>query len=154
MKPVTITQNGKVIAEHTTDSPLSHYGQSVWVVQEPEPSPGAATWLSGAVEMQIDIICVRDGWLVCKQHDGLLCGIIWSDGDYYANLLVDKNDVPARKWKNSGLHVLGAVLAFGGLGSILPLDPGIPPVVCTGRALEEPEAPADLSTRQADISGQ
>ena len=126
MDSIKITQNGKILAEHSVDSPLSRYGLPVWTILEPEPSPGAALWIKGAAKQWIVIIGVRDGWLVVKQQDGLLCGIIWSDGTYYANLIVNVDGRPVRGLVDvEGLHV-GGTIALGGLGSILPIDKNIP----------------------------
>jgi len=155
---IKIVQNGKILAEHTTDSPLSHYGQAVWTILEPEPIPVAAMWIQGVVKQWIEILQVKDGWLVVKQADGLLCAIIWSDGTYYANLIVDADDKPVRELQD-GLHVRGTV-PLGGLGSILPIDENIPidepgqgdPVM---RTLDKPHFELEMNrARSMIVAGQ
>ncbi len=96
---ITIEQNGEVIAHHTTESGLSHYGQPVWVVENDDPQPGPAVWRGGEMEINMDILEIRGGWLVCRQPDGLLCGVIWSDGAYYSDVLVDESGDPVRELK-------------------------------------------------------
>ena len=44
MEPITITQGDQILAHHTTGTPMSHYGQPVWVVEESDPDPGRAEW--------------------------------------------------------------------------------------------------------------
>ena len=89
MEPITIERNGEVLAHHTTESCLSHYGQAVWIVEDEDPGPGPATWKQGENEQALDVIEVKGGWLIVRQADGYLSGIIWSDGNYYANILED-----------------------------------------------------------------
>lgn len=98
MENIVITKDNKIIAHHTTDSPMSSYGQPVWVVENKDPGPGVATWKQGDNQVTLNILGVIGGFLVASQPDGLLCGIIWSDGNYYANLIVVRDcDLPARK---------------------------------------------------------
>lgn len=98
MEPITITKDGTIIAHHTTESCLSHYGQPVWVVEDEDPGEGKAIWSQGENEQPLQIIGVLGGWLIAAQSNGLLLGIIWSDGSYYANLIVRRDsDLPARK---------------------------------------------------------
>lgn len=87
MNPITITKEGQIIAHHTTDSSMSHYGQPVWTVEDSDPGEGRVIWSQGDNQVEMDVLGVVGGWLVAKQPDGLWIGIIWSDGDYYANVI-------------------------------------------------------------------
>lgn len=87
---IQILQNGEVLAHHTTETPLSHYGQAVWVVEVENPGTGRAIWTHGELEFDIQIKGVVGGWLVAQQPDDLLTGIIWTDGSYYANIIEDR----------------------------------------------------------------
>ena len=124
MERIRIERNGQVLAHHTTATPLCHYGQAVWVVENKSPKPGPATWKQGAKEQRLDVLGVKDGWLLCRQRGGLLCGIIWSDGGYYADLLVDtKTQKPCKTLrKRGGQEIRGTIKLDPGpddLGSIL-----------------------------------
>lgn len=90
MEPITITKDEVIIAHHTTDSPMSRYGQLVWVVENDDLDPGDALWQQGDNKVELKVLGVLGGWLVAAQPDGLLIGIIWSDGCYYANLVEDR----------------------------------------------------------------
>lgn len=90
MEPITIIQNEKIIAHHTTDSSMSSYGQAVWIIEVEDPEPGHALWRQGDQEVEIIIQGVVGGWLITTQPDGFLTGIIWSDGNYYADLVEDR----------------------------------------------------------------
>lgn len=90
MQPITISRGEEILAHHTTDSPMSHYGQPVWQIEEPEPAPGPAQWTQGEQAQPLTILGVIGGWLVTRQGDGLLCGILWSDGSYCANLIEER----------------------------------------------------------------
>jgi hypothetical protein len=110
MEPITIKQHGETIARHSTESALSHYGEPVWVIENTEPEQGPAIWQQAENKQVIDILEVRGGWLICKQPDGLLCGIIWSDGSYYAALLEDQDGRPVTELiAGGGVHVRGTV---------------------------------------------
>lgn len=91
MNPIIITQGEEVIAHHTTESVLSHYGQMAWSVEKEHPKPGPAIWTQGESSIRLQVMGVVGGWLVVRQADDLLCGIIWSDGTYVANLIVDRD---------------------------------------------------------------
>lgn len=108
MQPITITQGNTVLAHHTTAHPRSSYGQSIWSIEVPAPATGPATWRQGGESHELVIIGPHDGWLVCRQADGRLCGIIWSDGSYYANLLVTKAGRPVKTYR-PGLQVRGSI---------------------------------------------
>lgn len=108
MEPNKIEMEKEIIAHHTTQTYLSHYGQSVWVVENENPEPGPVVWRQGEMTIPLDILETRGGWLICKQPDGLLCGIIWTDGSYYADLLVDAEDQPTMEMK-PGLHVRNTI---------------------------------------------
>jgi hypothetical protein len=126
MDPITISRGGKILAQHTTASPLSHYGQAVWVIEDSEPDPGPAVWQQGQNRIRMTIIEVRGGLLVCRQPGGLLCGIIWSDGGYYANLIETIDGRPCKSlYKRGGQRVRGTVQVNPGdpndLGVVLVL---------------------------------
>jgi hypothetical protein len=94
---ITITQKGKILAHHTTNTPLSHYGQLVWIIENENPEPGQATFeeAESGTQFEMDILGVIGGWLVVRQRaqkdiPPLLAGIIWSDGSYYGNLIVTR----------------------------------------------------------------
>jgi len=86
---ITIERKGEILAHHTTETPLSHDGQPVWVVKEKNPEPGPVIWRQGGNVQILDILGVKGGWLITKQRGGYLSGIIWSSGQYYSNLLED-----------------------------------------------------------------
>lgn len=110
MEPITISRNGKILAHHTTASPMSHYGQAVWVVEVEDPEPGPAVWQQGEKKLRLNILAVRGGWLIAKQPDGLLCGIIWSDGSYYGNLIETRDGRPCKRlYKRGGQRVRGTI---------------------------------------------
>jgi len=85
---IIIEKDGTILAQHTNESYLSHYDQPVWVIEEEEPDPGRVVWRQGKKEQYLDFLGVVDGWFIAAQSDGNLVGIIWSDGSYYANLIV------------------------------------------------------------------
>jgi hypothetical protein len=127
---IEILKKGEVIARHTTESHLSHYGQPVWIVENENPGRGKAIWTDGKQELEIKIIGVVGGWLVIQQHDGLYAGIIWSDGNYFADLIVTRkgqfpvnqeSKVTLKKLENGQYMVRNTVTAFedAPLGSIL-----------------------------------
>ena len=110
MEPITISRNGEILAHHTTESSMSHYGQAVWVVEDDDPEPGQVIWQQGENKIRMTIIEVRGGWLVCRQPGGLLCGIIWSDGSYYANLIETRDGRPCKSlYKHGGQQVRGTL---------------------------------------------
>lgn len=108
MNLITIEKESTILAHHTTESYLSHYGQPVWVVEEKNPEPGPVVWRQDETSITLDILEVRGGWLICRQPNGLLCGVIWSDGEYFANIIVDTNNQPVKKF-SPGCHVLNTV---------------------------------------------
>jgi hypothetical protein len=91
MEPITITRGDEILAHHTIESCLSHYGQPMWVVEDEDPEPGPALWQQGTNQLPLEILGVHGGWLICRQPDDFLCGVIWSDGGYYAALIEDQN---------------------------------------------------------------
>lgn len=109
IEPITITKDDEIIAHHTTESVLSHYGQPVWVIEDEDPEPGPAIWKQGDNEVSIEIIEVRAGWLIIRQPDDLLSGIIWSDGNYFANILEDETGIPCKKLRNHGQRIRGTI---------------------------------------------
>ena len=56
MERISITRNGEVLAHHTTDSPLSHFGQPVWVVEQEEVDPGKVQWCQGSQELTLNAL--------------------------------------------------------------------------------------------------
>ena len=101
---------GQVLAHHTTESCLSHYGQAVWVVEDPDPEPGPATlYAIDNNPLEIDLLEVKGGWLVVRLPDTYLAGIIWSDGPCFINYLVDGQDRLVREL-GPGVHVQGTIV--------------------------------------------
>jgi hypothetical protein len=106
-EPIRIVNaNGDLLAEQTTSHPLSSYGTLVWSILDPEPAPGRAIWQQGKNVQELDNIGVRDGWLIVRQQTGILAGIIWSDGSYFADILVDRDGNAATEFSD-GLRVRG-----------------------------------------------
>jgi hypothetical protein len=118
MNPIQIIDNeGTIIAAHTIEHPRSSYGTQIWCIYDESPSPGPAVLKSEGISCPIEIIDVIGGWLVCKRSDGLLFGVIWSDGSYFADLLTDESGEPVKEYRD-GLQVRGTV-PLGELGSVL-----------------------------------
>jgi hypothetical protein len=110
MEPITIERDGKILAHHTTQTHLSHYGQPAWVIEDKDPEPGPAIWRQGSDEQQIDVLGVKGGWLIIRQPDGPPAGIIWSDGNYYADLLEDaKTGEACSELAETGQRIRGTV---------------------------------------------
>lgn len=128
---IQITRGEEILAHHTTDHPRSSYGQPVWSIEESEPDSGAALWTESdsGQDVELSIICVLDGWLVCQQKiNDAFIGIIWSDGSYYANTIINRETGDGiESWDcdeaKAGLYMVKDTVAvgdFGGcLGSIL-----------------------------------
>ena len=70
MNAIKITRGAAVLAHHTTQSPLSHYGQAVWVVEDDSPAPGPALWQQGELRVKMNVVAVRGGWLCVRQPGG------------------------------------------------------------------------------------
>jgi hypothetical protein len=129
MQPITISRQDAILGHHTTDSPLSHYGQPVWQVEVPEPAPGPAQWAQDDIIQPVTVLGIIGGWLVARQEDGLLCGILWSDGGYYAEVVEERRTHrPARraslKTLRSGRYCVRGTIALpddatSPLGSVL-----------------------------------
>ena len=117
MELIQIKCENKVIAEHRTDHPNSRYGTPVWTIHNEDPAPGKGKLLHGETGTHLEIIGVTDGWLVVKEESGYLAGIIWSDGSFYADSIIDENGNPAIELSD-GCQVRGT-LPMGELGSIL-----------------------------------
>jgi hypothetical protein len=110
MTPITISRNGEVFAHHTTTNALSHYGQPVWIIEDNDPAPGPVIWQQGETQLKMTVLTVRGGWLCVRQPGGLLAGIIWSDGSYYANLIETRDGRPCKSlYKRGGQRVRGTV---------------------------------------------
>jgi len=91
MEPIRITRDGEILAHHTTESSMSHYGQAVWVVEEEDVEPGALTWAQGGESVTLEALGVLGGWLVVRQPNGTLAGIIWTDGTYHGGNIVSRD---------------------------------------------------------------
>jgi hypothetical protein len=80
------------------------------VVRVEKPAPGLATWEQGGNEQRLEIITVKGGWLVARQSNKYLCGIIWSQGSYYANVIEDaKTGTPCKTLRARGQRVRGTI---------------------------------------------
>src|SRR5574341_1151130 len=125
MDPITTTRGDTILAHHTTESPNSHYGQPIWQIEESDPGPGPAIWRQGDNAQPITIVGVVGGWLVARQRDGLLCGILWSDGNYYANVIEDRRH--GRPAKGAALTSLcSARYQVRGAVAVAPFDEDSP----------------------------
>lgn len=92
MEPIRITNNrGKILAHHTTESQLSRYSQPVWIVEEEECLEDVIIWKQGDNEIKMDCFGVIGGWLVVEQPNGILAGIIWTDGTYYSGNIINRD---------------------------------------------------------------
>ncbi len=91
MEPIWITRDGEILAHHTTESSMSHYGQVVWVVEEEDVEPGEVTWAQGGESITLEAFGVLGGWLVVRQPNRTLAGIIWTDGTYHAGNIVSRD---------------------------------------------------------------
>jgi len=110
MDSITIKQGGEILAHHTTNTCLSHYGEPVWVVETDHPQPGPATWQQGDNVQHLDILSTKAGWLIVRQPDGALVGILWSDGIYYADLLVSTTTgIPCKTLRRNGYMVRNTI---------------------------------------------
>ena len=89
-QPITITQDNKLLAHHTSEHSNSSYGQLVWSIADRNPRIGPIDWEQNDSHQSLYALGVLGGWLVARQTDGLLVGIIWSDGDYFANFIDNK----------------------------------------------------------------
>ena len=119
-EPISITRlgTGDLLAEQTTSHALSHYGSLIWSILDPEPCAGPAIWQQGANRQEVDVLELRDGWLIVRQHSGVLAGIIWSDGSYFADVLIDGNGNAATELQD-GLRVKGAVQIGSDMGAVI-----------------------------------
>jgi len=86
MIPITINDSKGIAAHHTTETALSRYNQPVWVVER-SPESKTLTWRQGHDVQKIKYLGLYAGWLIGNQSNGYTLAIIWSDGDYYADLL-------------------------------------------------------------------
>ena len=120
---ISIEKDGDILAHHTTETCLSHYGQPVWVIENDDPPPGCVIWRQGEREEKLDFLGVVDGWFVAVQSDGKLVGIIWSDGNYYANLIenTETGQVAEKttiKQIEEGCYQVRGTVPIGGIGCI------------------------------------
>jgi len=118
-----ITRNDEVLAHHTTESCMSRYGQEVWVVEDEQPEPGPVMWHHEEKQAELDALGVLDGWLIVRQPDDYLAGIIWSDGCYHADLIVDADGEPVSGISledlAAGGYQVSGTIQVGQLGSIV-----------------------------------
>jgi hypothetical protein len=119
-EPIRITRLGTadLLAEQTTSHALSHYGSLIWSILDPEPCAGPAIWQQGANRQEVDVLELRDGWLIVRQQSGVLAGIVWSDGSYFADVLIDGNGNAATELQD-GLRVKGAVQIGSDMGAVI-----------------------------------
>ncbi|MDD4273402.1 MAG: hypothetical protein PHG14_06710 [Desulfobacter postgatei] len=117
MESIQIKQGNEVIAERRTDDIRSRYGTPVWTILNEDPEPGKGIFLHGETVIPLLILGVRDGWLIVREKSGFLVGIIWSDGSFFAEAIIDENGMQVTKL-SPGCRVQGT-LHTGGLGSIL-----------------------------------
>lgn len=116
---IKIIQNEEIIAHYTTESSMSSYGQPVWMIIK-DPEPGIAEWRQGDHSVEIEILFEKNGWLICKQPDGVLCGIIWTDGSYFADLIIDENNQPCTEFADTNRHVRNTLyIGNDDIGSII-----------------------------------
>ena len=109
MEPIKIIdKDGTIIAAHTIEHPLAGYGVQVWYIYDHDPHPGPAILFAENISCPIEIIGLQAGWLIIRRSDRRLSGIIWRDGCYYADLLVDENNEPVTEYRE-GLQVRGTV---------------------------------------------
>lgn len=88
MEKIVIRRAEEILAHHTRHHPTSSYGQPIWVVERDEVAPGDIIWSQGDNEQTLYALGVVGGWLVVRQPNGLLAGIIWSDGHYFAGNII------------------------------------------------------------------
>ena len=117
MEKIKIVKDGGILAHHTTETPLSHYWQAVWIVLDEDPSEGPAIFRQGDNQLDIEILEVIGGWLVIRQPDKNLAGIIWSDGKYFADLLEDPDGNPVQELADDSQ--VRNTMPMGKLGSVL-----------------------------------
>jgi len=117
MKEISISRGAEILAHHTPENSMSSYGLADWVILVSDPEPGPATWKQGDKQIEIEIVSVRDGWLIIRQPDKLLAGITWTPGTYFANILEDEAGQPCTKLVE-GARVKGTV-RLGELGAVL-----------------------------------
>lgn len=97
MEKIVIRRAEEILAHHTRHHPRSSYGQPIWVVERDEVEPGDIIWSQGDHEQTLYALGVVGGWLVVRQPNGVLAGIIWSDGNYFAgNIVCRATGAPAR----------------------------------------------------------
>ena len=113
---IKITRDNEILAEQTTDHPNSSYGSPVLVIHDESPEPGPATIILEDDSFQIEIIGEKAGWLVAKDERGFLIGVIWSDGSFFADNIVDESGSFATELSD-GCQVRGT-LPIGELGSV------------------------------------
>ena len=128
MQPITITRDGQLLAHHTTEHSSSSYGQPVWSIVDNSPQPGYAEWTQNKNRQSIQVLGVAGGWLVALQPDGEAVGIIWSDGNYHADVIVHKtsklppSDVSLDDLQSGDYQVRGTIPSDGDscLGMLIP----------------------------------
>jgi hypothetical protein len=105
---IILKRDDEILAHHTTESCLSSYGQIVWVIEDLHPDPGPVMWFQGDNIQHLEIVDLVGGWLVVRQDNKLLAGIIWSDGNYYADAIIDPDGNPCLSL-SPGCRVAGTI---------------------------------------------
>jgi hypothetical protein len=77
-------------------------------VEDENPGQGPVTWEQGENRQELEIIEKRGGWLIVRQMDGYLAGILWSDGSYHAELLEDQEGFGVKKIED-GYQIRGSI---------------------------------------------
>jgi len=97
MTPIVIvTLDGRLLAHHTTEHPSASHDTLIWTVEETPEEGAEVFWTQGEIRHRLTVVGVVAGWLVVRQANGFLVGILWSDGSYRAGLIVDREtDAPA-----------------------------------------------------------
>lgn len=103
---IKILAGDMVLAEHAVDNPLSSYGVPVWTIRVPDPLPGPATIRVGPIPCPVEIVSLRNSWLIIRISFGYLAGIAWRDGEYFSDLLVDDKGLVTKTY-SPGLSVRG-----------------------------------------------
>ncbi len=119
MEPIKIERNGEILACHTTEHPTSHEGRLVWIIADEDPEPGPALWIQGDVSFELEILGLVGGWLVCTRPEGPVWGIVWTDGEFYGDLIEDREtgsaagDITLDDLRSGRYRVRGTVAVDG-----------------------------------------
>jgi len=125
MTPIVIvTLDGTLLAHHTTEHPESSHNTPIWSIEETPEEGTEVFWTQGANRQKLTVVGLVDGWLVVRQANGVLAGILWSGGSYRAGLIVDRETgepAPADADLTSGKYTVRGTAPFldSALGAIL-----------------------------------